>query len=68
MDNFVKKTLKKLNFNPNTKKQYAPHKWTAPIYGYNRQFTPSNDTSTPLDKKELNEFNKLSDRFYTMHV
>ena len=50
MPNFVKKTLEKLNFTLTTKKQYAPHKWTVPVYGKNRQFAKPNDTSAPLDK------------------
>ena len=63
MDNFVKKTLKKLNFNPDNRKQYAPHKWMVPIFGYNRQFAPSDDTSTPLDKKGIKRVQQVVGSF-----
>ena len=49
MPKFVDKTLKKLNFKSTRKKQLAPHEWTAPIYGKNRQFAKPDDISPPLD-------------------
>ena len=50
MNNFVEKTLKKLQHKPATRKQHAPHQWTTPIYGHNRQFAPPPDTTEILDK------------------
>ena len=62
-ENFVKKTLTKLNFTKSTKNQYAPHKWTVPIYGHNRQFAPSEDTSTPLDKHGIKRVQQVVGSF-----
>ena len=52
MDNFVTKTLTKLNFKKEPQKQLAPHKWTTPIYGYNRQFVLPPYNTESLDKKD----------------
>ena len=35
MNKFVQKTLKKLQHQPSTRKQHAPHQWTKPMYGHN---------------------------------
>ena len=43
MKYYVIKALHKLQRTFPTKPQHAPHKWTVPIYGKNRQFTPDPD-------------------------
>ena len=63
MKNFVKKTLEKLNFKKDNKKQYASHKWTVPIYGHNQQLAPSGDTSTLLDKKGIKRVQQVVGSF-----
>ncbi len=44
------KTLIKLNCKCTKKNQYAPHKWTMPIYGKNKQFATPADKSPTLYK------------------
>ena len=56
MPNFVQKTLDKLNYKPSTKNQYAPHEWTVPIYGKNRQFAKPEDVSPQLTEKGKNVY------------
>ena len=63
MDKFVLKTLKKLQHQPSTKKQYAPHKWSKPTYGHNRQFAPPPDASEILDKKETTHVQRVVGSF-----
>ena len=43
--------LKKLNYKSLKNKQLAPHEWTVPIYGKNRQCAKPENTSTLLDQK-----------------
>ena len=52
MDNFVTKTLTKLHFEKEPRKQFAPHKWITPIYGHNQQFALPPDNTELLDKKD----------------
>ena len=56
MPNFVQTTLKKLNYKTNKHRQLAPHEWTVPIYGKNRQFAKPEDTSpllSPVQQKRV---------------
>ena len=52
MPNFVQKTLKKLNYKTEKKRQLAPHEWSTPIYGQNRQFAKPSDDSPLLPPKQ----------------
>ena len=51
MPKYVQKTLKKLNYEKGKHNQYAPHKWTVPVYGKKQQFVTPEDTTKLLDKK-----------------
>ena len=53
MKDYVEKTLHKLNYKCTNKNQMAPHKWTVPAYGKNRQFPQPQDSSAPLDNKGI---------------
>ena len=50
MPKYVEKTLTKLNYKCVKRTQHAPHKWSIPIYGKNRQYAQPEDTSNLLDK------------------
>ena len=63
MPGFVEKTLKKLNFIPSKKHQFAPHEWTVPIYGKNRQFAPPDDNSPRLSPKETKQVQSVVGSF-----
>ena len=58
MNDFVRKTLQKLQYQPAKQKQHAPHQWSIPIYGHNRQFAPPPDETTSRTKKKLHMFNE----------
>ena len=68
MNNFVRKTLQKLQHQPTKRKQHAPHQWSIPIYGHNRQFAPPPDETTSRTKKKLHMFNEQSEVFSIMIV
>ena len=51
MNDFVRKTLQKLQHQLSKRKQHAPHQWTLPMYGHNRQFAPPPDETDILSKK-----------------
>ena len=51
MKNFVIKTLQRLQHSFPSRPQYAPHQWTVPIYGQNRQYAKPPDLSPKLDAK-----------------
>ena len=53
MKMFVIKTLQCLQHNFLTRPQYAPHQWTFPMYGQNRQYAKPLDLSPKLDKKGI---------------
>jgi len=50
MPKYVSNTLRKLNYTPLKKNQSAPHKWSIPAYGSNRQYATPNDNAPILDK------------------
>ena len=63
MNNFVMKTLRKLLHSPSTRKQHAPHQWQLPVYGQNRQFAPTPDSSQVLDAKGIKHVQRVVGSF-----
>ena len=57
------KNVKKIQHHPSTRKQYAPHQWSKPTYGHNRQFAPPPDTTEILDKKETTHVQRVLGSF-----
>ena len=55
MKDYVIKALHKLQHKFPTKPQHAPHKWTVPIYGKNRQFAPDPDLAPILPAAGIKE-------------
>lgn len=51
MNNFVNKTLQKLQHKQPRKPQHIPHKYISPIYGQQQQHGQPADTSILLDNK-----------------
>ena len=42
-----------------SKPQYAPHKWTVPVYGRNRQFDPDPGKTPLLPPKDIKEVQRV---------
>ena len=63
MKDYVKKALAKFQHSLPSKPQYAPHKWTVPIYGQNKQFGLDPDTSPVLPSKDITEVQKVVGTF-----
>ena len=49
MPGYIKKVLHKFQHKKPKKPQYAPHTWTAPVYGKQIQYAKDPDTSPLLD-------------------
>ena len=63
MKYFVIKTLQRLQHIFPSKPQYAPHSWTVPNYGINRQYTKPPDTSPLLDKSGIKHVQSIVSSF-----
>ena len=63
MPNYVAKKLKKFQHNKPARPQYAPHKWSKPVYGRKLQYTPPPDTSDFLDKKGITRIQSINGSF-----
>ena len=63
MNKFVTKTLRKLLHSPSPRKQHAPHQWQLPVYGQNRQFAPTPDSSPVLDAKGIKHVQRVVGSF-----
>ena len=63
MQHYVIKALHKLQHAFPSKPQYAPHKWTVPIYGKNRQFAPDPDTNQLLPPKGIKKVQRTVGTF-----
>ena len=63
MKHYVIKALQKLQHTFPKRPQYAPHKWTVPIYGQNRQYAPDPDTSALLPQKDIKRVQRVVGSF-----
>ena len=64
MKHFVIKTLRQLQHIFSSKPQYAPHSWTVPNYGINRQYAKPADTSPLLDKSGITRVQSIVGFFF----
>ena len=63
MKNYVIKALQRLQHTFPSKPQYAPHKWTVPIYGSNRQYAPDPDSSPLLPASDIKKVQSVVGTF-----
>ena len=63
MKHFVIKTLQRLQHIFPSKPQYAPHSWTVPNYGINRQYAKPPYTSPLLDKSGIQRVQSIVGSF-----
>ena len=63
MPKYVEKTLRKLNYKCQKTTQHAPHKWTVPIYGKNRQYAKPPDQRQPLGKEGIKRTQRVVGSF-----
>ena len=61
--NFVIKTLQRLQHIFPSKPQYAPHSWTVPNFGINRQYAKPPDTSPLLYKSGIKRIQSIVGSF-----
>ena len=62
-DFFVIKTLQRLRHIFPSRLQYAPHQWTVPIYGQNRQYAKPLDWSPKLDTEGIKRVQSIVGSF-----
>jgi len=64
MPGYVPKALAKFNDPDPSKPQYAPHKWTVPVYGKNVKQMPTPPSTAPkLDNKSTKRVQAVSGTF-----
>ena len=60
MPGCIQATLHKYQHPNPTRAQHAPHAWTAPNYGAKQQFTPPEDTTSPLNPEEIKRIQQIT--------
>ena len=62
--NYMIKALQKFQHPIPKRAQYAPHKWTRPIYGATKQLTTPLDTSPPIPEERKRRIQKIIGAFF----